>query len=69
LKEELAKVQALMALLPQPPDTHPAVLKALVDEVLAYLIHEAEAVLEARWPAPPLTEDTAALFEAERRWA
>lgn len=45
---------------------HPA-LEALSDDDLAKLIHQAEDVLEARWPAPPLTADSATLFETDRQ--
>jgi len=49
------------------PETPLPVLEALSDDDLAKLIHLAEDLLEARWPAPPLTADTAALFETDRQ--
>jgi len=42
-------------------------LQSLSDDALASIMHQAEHLLEARWPAPPLTEDTAALFETDRQ--
>jgi hypothetical protein len=42
-------------------------LETLSDDALAQLIHQAEDLLEACWPAPPLTADTAALFETDRQ--
>jgi hypothetical protein len=44
-----------------------AALEPLSDGALAQLIHQAETLLEARWPSPPLTTDTAALFEGDRQ--
>jgi hypothetical protein len=49
------------------PDTPRPALETLADDALAKLIHQAEDLLEARWPAPPLTADTATLFEADRQ--
>lgn len=53
---------------PRPrPDTPRPALEALSEDDLATLIHQAEDLLEARWPRPPLTADTAALFETDRQ--
>jgi hypothetical protein len=49
------------------PDTPRPALETLSDDALAKLIHQAEDLLEARWPRPPLTADTAALFETDRQ--
>jgi hypothetical protein len=49
------------------PDTPRPALETLADDALAKLIHQAEDLLEARWPAPPLTADTATLFETDRQ--
>jgi uncharacterized protein DUF29 len=49
------------------PATPLPTLEALSDDALARLIHQAEDLLEARWPAPPLTEDSAPLFETDRQ--
>ena len=49
------------------PDTPRPALETLADDALATLIHQAEDLLEARWPAPPLTADTATLFETDRQ--
>jgi hypothetical protein len=49
------------------PDIPLPTLEALPDDTLARLIHQAEDLLEARWPRPPLTADTAALFETDRQ--
>lgn len=49
------------------PDTPRSALEALSDDDLAKLIHQAEALLEARWPDPPLTADSATLFETDRQ--
>lgn len=48
-------------------ETPLSALETLSDEALASLIHHAEHLLEARWPAPPLTADTAPLFETDRQ--
>lgn len=50
-----------------PPDIPLPTLEALPDDALARLIHQAEDLLGARWPRPPLTADTAVLFETDRQ--
>lgn len=49
------------------PDTPRSALEARSDDDLATLIHQAEARLEARWPDPPLTADSATLCETDRQ--